>query len=145
MAEEEREEREVRLEEMLLYALQVPAARGRTLEGGEPRYECCHYTAAQGHGETCTVYTRARHIEAALERSGIAFARVTSEAQKVSWLARLKPPQEGDVQWLAEFLNHASGFDPHDDEAHLVDLVAPFAFLIRAALEGRDRKLSMEL
>jgi hypothetical protein len=136
----------LRLEHVFLYGLQVPALCGKALGCDVPRYGCCHYTEAQGHAETCSAEVRVVHIEAALARSGIAFVRITREDERMRWLAGTEPPTEADRAWLAEFLGYAPGVVLQEDAA-LVDVLAPFAFLLREAARVRDftRQMSVEL
>lgn len=133
----------VKLELAFVYALDVPATKGGTLEGGEARYGCCHRTEAQGHAETCVAETRVHHIEKSLERTGISFVRVEHRDEVLSRTARVEVSEE-ERQWLAEFLNHAPHIDPHDDEEEIVSMLAPFAALIRTCVDERDRRASLD-
>lgn len=132
---------------MALYNLDVPTVTAGT-ESGVARYGCCHKTEEQGHAETCVPETRASYIEAALERTGISFQRSDVVAGHfaemiASRLVRVEVLDE-DREWLADFLDHAPDIDPHDDEADIVSMLAPFAALLRTCLDERDRRAELD-
>lgn len=120
------------------YTLDVPLAKSGAIGGAETRFSCCHQTAAQGHSGHCDLSNREQTIRTALERAGF----------EITAPGTLTPggedTAEEDRAWLAEFLNHAPRIDPHDDEAVFVDLLAPFALLLRICVDERDRRASMD-
>jgi len=61
-----------------IYELGVPLEKSGD-EGAESRYGCCYRTETLGHSKACLPEARARYIEGALARAGIAFRRCREE------------------------------------------------------------------